>query len=169
MPVARLIDNLPLGLLDRGTPGPVPTFSPPPEAGPPEAAPTASPAASADVLEGDIDETVIAPRRAARWKIVTPTGDRHPIKVATVIGRAPIAQRGAVTLALIDPTKSLSKSHALLEVAPDGLAIEDLGSTNGIIVHDGTVEIDLQRGQRLTLRPGMSLELGDYVLTIEHD
>jgi hypothetical protein len=156
VPLRGLIDNLPLGLLDRGA-------APPPA---PPATPAAAPVAAPDP-EGDVEETVLAPRRTATWRIVTPAGERHAIRGATVIGRAPAPREGATVLALADPSKSLSKSHALLDVVDDRLVIEDLGSTNGVIVHDGTVELDLPPGERTALAAGVTLELGEYTLGVE--
>jgi pSer/pThr/pTyr-binding forkhead associated (FHA) protein len=118
---------------------------------------------------GDLDATVVAPRRAA-WVIVDASGDRHDIRSATVIGRSPVAPLHvprAVPLALDDPTKSLSKSHAVLEPLGDELVVEDLGSTNGtIIVEGGGVETELGGGQKVGVRPGVRLELGEFVLTV---
>jgi hypothetical protein len=121
-------------------------------------------------LDEDFDETVISPRRHASWYLVAPDGTRHPIRSGTVIGRAPSAPLKRPTadlLSLADVTKSLSKTHAYLEPNGESLTIEDLASTNGVIVRakDGG-ETEAMPGDRLALEPGSVVELGDYFLTV---
>jgi len=121
-------------------------------------------------LDEDFDETIISPRRRANWYLVAPDGTRHPIRSGTVIGRAPTqpANRAAAeVLPLADVTKSLSKTHAYLEPNGESLTIEDLASTNGVIVRlkDGG-ETEAMPGDRLPLEPGTVVELGDYFLTV---
>jgi hypothetical protein len=121
-------------------------------------------------LDEDFDETVISPRRHASWYLVAPDGTRHPIRSGTVIGRAPSLPLKRPTgdlLPLVDMTKSLSKTHAYLEPNGESLTIEDLASTNGVIVRaqDGG-ETEAMPGDRLALEPGSVVELGDYFLTV---
>jgi outer membrane biosynthesis protein TonB len=181
VPVTRLIDDIPLDLL-RSAPRPdaAPAVPPPPAAAPapapapetlpppPPALPAPAPATAAPPYEGDFDETVLAPRKVIAWQLVTEDGERHPIRTPTVIGRAPRARPGADPLALADPGKSLSKSHALLTPQPDALLVEDLGSTNGTIVFEsGEVQTELREGQRVRATAGARLELGEFVLSID--
>lgn len=120
-------------------------------------------------LNDDFDETVISPR-APILTITGPDGIPHVIRTATVIGRAPQrpADRPEVdVLALADVSKSLSKSHAIVLPHGDELVIEDVGSTNGVIIkHPDGRETVLPAHRPFPLAVGTVLELGDYVLTI---
>ncbi|MDM4763707.1 FHA domain-containing protein [Galbitalea sp. SE-J8] len=118
-------------------------------------------------LDEDDEATVLAPRRPA-WALVTPAGERVPVRQAVVIGRAPTAAGGALAVALLDPTRSVSKTHALLTPLGDAMRIQDLGSTNGtIVVEADGVEIELGDGQHVEVGAGVRLELGEYVLGLE--
>jgi hypothetical protein len=119
------------------------------------------------------DATIITPRRRTGWFVVDPSGTRHPISNRTVFGRAPVrpaTMQDAALLALTDPSKSLSKTHAVVTPTPHGLVIEDVGSTNGVIITspDGA-ESTAAVGVETPLEPGSVLELGEFVLRIEHD
>jgi hypothetical protein len=122
-------------------------------------------------LEDDVERTILAPRRRAAWTLTGPDGVAHPIRAATMIGRAP--QRPAsrpelALLALVDETKSLSKSHAILEPDGESLTVEDIGSTNGILLigPDGA-ETEFPVGRPVPVEPGAVLEFGDYVATFD--
>jgi hypothetical protein len=120
--------------------------------------------------DDDLDATIIAPRKPA-WLLLTPDGARHTIRATTIIGRnprRPVTHPDAELLGLVDSTRSLSKSHAVLEPTVAGLVITDLGSTNGVIVigADGS-ETDVPSGRPTTLEQGMRLELGEFVIVIE--
>jgi pSer/pThr/pTyr-binding forkhead associated (FHA) protein len=118
----------------------------------------------------DFEATILAPRRRP-WTITGPDGIAHPIRVPTVIGRAPqrpLDRSDAEVLPLADPTKSLSKSHAIVELDADGFAITDLGSTNGIVILDAAGhEVMLPVGVRVPVDAGTRLELGDFVLVVD--
>ena len=55
---------------------------------------------------------------------------------------------------------SVSRRHAQIIDGPEGLEIEDLDSTNGIVV-DGV------RYARVQLRPGVQMQLGDVLIWLE--
>jgi pSer/pThr/pTyr-binding forkhead associated (FHA) protein len=68
-----------------------------------------------------------------------------------------IGRRGDQDIVLIDA--SVSRSHARIELGPAGVAIVDLGSTNGTVVNGLCL-----RGVRATLRGGERIEIGTVVL-----
>ena len=76
----------------------------------------------------------------------------------------------AQLLSVTDQTKSVSKTHAAIEIDSAGLWVTDLASTNGVIVTnlDGR-EIDLDGDQRVQVQPGCDIELGDFVIQVEKD
>ena len=72
-------------------------------------------------------------------------------------------------LAVGDGAKSVSKTHAMLEVESGQLFVSDLDSTNGVwIVPEGEDAIEVKPGERTNVPAGSDLELGDFVIQIEH-
>ncbi len=73
-------------------------------------------------------------------------GDEHLLKDRVIsLGRGP-----GVDLAFDD--SSMSRQHAVLELAESGFRIRDLGSTNGVRVNDKAVQAaELKHGDRFSL------------------
>lgn len=112
------------------------------------------------------DKTVVsrAPR-AAGWRLTLADGQSVVVDTAVVLGRRPTAPEGrvAASLPIADPAKSVSKSHALVEVDAAGLWITDLGSTNGtFITRPGDVLRQLDPHVRTAVPADSDLELGEY-------
>jgi hypothetical protein len=123
----------------------------------------------------DPDATIARPpavRDASpAWRLVLPDGEVVPVTAALFIGRNPARTAGlpeADLLAAIDPAKSLSKTHALVEIDDGELWIHDLDSTNGVFIApaEGDV-IEVEPGQRCDVPPGAEIELGEYVIRVE--
>lgn len=94
--------------------------------------------------------------RRASLLISLPGGEtqRHELSPGrSLLGRSPECQ---VVLA----DGSVSRSHAALTLGPDGLAIEDLGSANGVTLAG-------ERVQRAELNDGAELTLGRVTITVE--
>lgn len=119
------------------------------------------------------EETRVAPRRIVRtWILALPTGERLPLSSSVIVGREPSASlvAGAGALAVNDPEKSVSKSHAAFELSENGLTVRDLASTNGIIVVDPQGDdVEVYGDVAVDLYPGSFVELGRYVIRIEAD
>jgi len=152
------------------------------------AAPAAEPVAFAEpavvadpvaVAEPVAEETQLAPQRSApaasagpTWRLVMPHGDA-PVEIsgAVVIGRGPVTIPEYATAQLVtasDPSKSVSKTHALLGIDAKGLWVADLGSTNGTFVITPTGgDVRVQPGAPVYVPPGSDVELGQYVITVE--
>lgn len=99
----------------------------------------------------DLDHTVVAPRRSApSWVLELPDGTQLPLPNNVVVGRKPDAVEGSEILAIPDRTRTLSKSHARLVYEGGRWLVEDLGSTNGLVLlnEDGT-ESELSPGVRV--------------------
>ena len=80
-----------------------------------------------------------------------------------VLGRNPAAVDrvpNAALVAIADPAKSVSKTHALIEVDGDALWVTDLDSTNGTAV-DGA---PLVAGTRSKVADGSVVTLGDFAM-----
>ena len=120
-----------------------------PVAGPPRSAAAAVSAARSGV--GDIiEDTVIASRRTPRWMLRLPDGTAVDLSgESVVLGRRPervAAAPGAQLVAVVDATRTVSKTHALLRRRAEAWLISDLGSTNGIVVFQGAEEIEVSAG-----------------------
>ncbi|MGR0219441.1 FHA domain-containing protein [Agromyces sp. ZXT2-6] len=109
------------------------------------------------------------PRTA--WRLRSEGGDGFTVSGRVVVGRDPRAAdaaAGARPVALDDPARSLSKTHALLEVVDDRLLATDLGSTNGVrIWPEGEDPIELESGRPTSVPEGAVLLLGDVALLVD--
>ncbi|CAN5495507.1 hypothetical protein BH10ACT4_BH10ACT4_00030 [soil metagenome] len=132
---------------------------------------TSAPAASASAEEA-VDETRASlPRRDSptAWSVVLPTGQSVPVASAVIVGRDPVANASwpaAVLLPALDPAKSLSKTHALLEIDGGILWVHDLDSTNGVFVAAPGVDVvQVDPGTRVMVPDGTEVELGEFIVT----
>lgn len=155
---------------------PTPAVSPPPPAASPRAPSPAvepeqpsRPPAAAELA--DLDATrAAAPRRSGTWALVAPDGTIHTVAASAVIGRAPDAAAHGVThvVSLGAGEKSVSKSHAVIELTPSGLSVRDLGSVNGVlVVHADGSETEASQTTAVELRDGDELELGQVVVKVK--
>lgn len=123
----------------------------------------------------DLDATRVSTKRrtGSPWRLVLPDGQHYVVEGTVLIGRDPASRvkwPDAKLLSLNDTTKSVSKTHAVIEADVEGLWVTDLKSTNGVVVTtpDGR-ELDGDGGERLRVEPGSDIELGDYVIQVEKD
>jgi len=123
--------------------------------------------------EDVFDETIIASRKRTPWMLVPPLGAPIPIvQDVVIVGRRPVSDPAfpqAQLVAIVDETRTVSKTHARLELKDDTLwAVTDLDSTNGVVIidEDGT-EIDVEPHRPLPVL-GRFL-LGDAELAMERD
>lgn len=117
------------------------------------------------------DEDVEATRRAGtgsavRWAMELPDGRTIEIRETTVVGRNPSPPAdapGAVTVSLADHTKSVSKTHAMVQ-ARDGLVwITDLHSTNGTVLTNPAGEsLATHAGNPTPAGEGWQIAFGDF-------
>jgi hypothetical protein len=111
-----------------------------------------------------IDETIVARRRRIPWALIPPGGT--PIDISSevvILGRRPAPDAGypgAQLIAISDETRTVSKTHARLELRGDTWFVTDLGSTNGVLFATlmGT-EVEAQPGQEI--EAGERFFLGD--------
>ncbi|HXB53213.1 MAG TPA: FHA domain-containing protein [Vicinamibacteria bacterium] len=90
-----------------------------------------------------------------KFEIKYPSGDRHEVVLQgtmAVLGRDP-------TCDLVLSDVKCSRRHAVIEAGPDGLAIRDSGSANGVFVNGRKVE-------RAGLQPGDLIRLGEVILEV---
>ncbi|QLD12182.1 DUF5684 domain-containing protein [Microbacterium oleivorans] len=145
-----------------------------PAAGAPRTAEAAVPAqlrrAEAADDESEADHTVVVARRRVFWQLVLPDAAVVPLSADVVIvGRQPAPDPDfprAQLVAIADGTRTVSKTHARLELRSGLWHITDLHSTNGVVLTSflGT-EIELEPGSDAPA--GERFLLGDAELRIE--
>lgn len=112
-----------------------------------------------EAVEESFEETIVAVRRRTVWTLVPTLGAPIPLTAdVVIIGRRPHREADygdAQLVAIQDETRTVSKTHARMELTADGWTIVDLDSTNGVILigEDGT-EKDAAAGcpEKLTAR-----------------
>jgi len=151
--------------------GPIAPVAPVTDAAPSTpAAPPAPPATPAGVLTPvDDDEDIESTRISVpghRLVFTWDDGQRATVSGRTVFGRNPEDGDGATNVAVRDETRSLSKTHFEAGANVSGGWVMDRQSTNGTtLVRDG-VRIACPPGQRVPVRLGDALEIGDRIVTI---
>ena len=103
---------------------PMPLRATPPLRVPPTDIGTPDPGDSA---ESTVDDTV------GSWRLVVAGGRTFElIRPRVLLGRDPVAKSGEQEIVVVDPTRTMSKTHALLELVDDVWRVTDLGSVNGV-------------------------------------
>ena len=130
---------------------------------------------TAPVIDDSVDEaTTLSARRSKQpsyWTLTLPNGNVELVTDRPIIvGRAPEflpALPQARLMPVPDNNRSVSKNHACFSMYGAALVVEDLGSTNGVIVTraDGR-EHDIGVGGRTELEMGDRVELGDAVVVV---
>lgn len=112
-------------------------------------------------------------RAAPRWRVTADSGESVVVDGPTLVGRRPEPRPGEDVrhlVALPSHDMSLSKTHAALHVAADGVLVAlDRGSTNGTVLVRGGVTRELPVGRPTTLLAGDRVRLGDRLLTVSVD
>ncbi|MFE5671995.1 FHA domain-containing protein [Agromyces sp. NPDC056523] len=103
--------------------------------------------------------------RPRAWRLRSADGVEFVVRDRVVAGRDPqldVVTGGATPVAIVDPLRSMSKTHALLEVDGDRLVATDLQSTNGVrIWPDGRDPVELEPGVPTPVPADAVLLLGD--------
>jgi hypothetical protein len=137
-------------------------FAAPPAPSPPRKAPVPS--------HPDPGRTVVRgapPRPTTRvaWQVTFDDGHAVVVDGLTLVGRRPEARPGELVRHLVPLSSSdmsVSKTHAQLQVAPDGsLVVTDRGSTNGSQLVRSGVTRELPPGLPTTLLQGDEVRFGD--------
>ena len=131
------------------------------------------PAAPAEAPAPPTAPVALVTPAAPSWKLQLPDGGATLTLDATVlIGRNPAAsesQPQATLLAVADLTKSVSKTHALLEIDGGVLWVHDLDSTNGVYVVVGDDVVEAVPGTRIAVPADADLELGEFVMRVRFE
>lgn len=144
----------------------LPTFVP---AAPPRSIPSQMPPVLP--MPGPPPAPASAEASPGPWRL---TGERDfevVVDGRLVLGRDPVAappHSDARGIPVHDPARSVSKTHALVEAAQDGVSVTDLHSTNGVRIRTADVELhELTPGIPAVVPPGASILLGDLELRVE--
>lgn len=103
------------------------------------------------------------------WVLTLTDGSTARVTGTMLLGRDPahlVHWSGAELLSLVDTTRSVSKTHAALELDSSGLWVHDLDSTNGVWVVVGEDATEVAPGRRVAVPAGAVIELGEYELRV---
>jgi uncharacterized RDD family membrane protein YckC len=113
------------------------------------------------------------PQAPPRWRIGFDTGESFVVEGLVLVGRRPEprdAEQVRHLVPLPSEDMSLSKTHAQLQVADDGvLVVMDRGSTNGSILIRHGVPRGLSSGKAATLVDGDRVRFGDREMTVDRE
>ena len=91
-----------------------------------------------EALDESFEETIVAVRRRTVWTLVPTLGAPIPLTAdVVIIGRRPHREPDygdAQLVAIPDETRTVSKTHARMELTAEGWTIVDLDSTNGVVL-----------------------------------
>ncbi len=128
----------------------------------------------ADYVQDFVDETAslqLTQPASRPFVLVSSTGQRFEVTGRSLLGRNPKAPPGVAyeaVLVVVDPGKTISKSHVELLVVADELLVLDLGSGNGTVVETpGRPAVRCVPGMPQPVRRGSRLILGRQQIEIE--
>lgn len=164
--------------------GPAPATAPaaPPAPAPAPAAPApaaapAAPAPAPEPAEAEWDSTRMTARDVRAMEpapdvavvLELESGERRVVDRPTLLGRNPQAPDDGPwnLVAVDDPTRSVSKTHAELRADPSGLWLTDRGSTNGTVVSvPGAPPRVAEPGTRVRVPVGATIHVGDRRIVV---
>ena len=151
----------------------LPAFTPPPGVVPKPAAvpPSALIPPLGPPSPAERTEAPAAARSSGAWRLSGPAQLEVLLVRPVVLGRDPApdpASPGAAPIPLQDPARSVSKTHALVEVVDDRVVITDLHSTNGtrVLSAEGLVH-ELEPGLATRAESGATVLLGEFAVRLD--
>jgi len=110
---------------------------------------------------------------AQPWQLRLPDGRAFDLPAALVVGRNPVAPStapGALALPLDDPWRSVSKTHAMIELR-DGIPwLTDLHSTNGTTLTNSAGEAQQCPPQAaVPVADGWRIGFGEFTVTVSRE
>ncbi|KJQ53305.1 RDD family protein [Microbacterium sp. SA39] len=147
-------------------PAPQPTAVPVAQPAPPASDPASVPAPAPVSVPEPVAPP--APEPAVRFGLRFDTGESILITEPVVLGRNPDAAEhpGARAIALVDDSRSLSKTHMLVRPVEGGLEVIDCRSTNGSGLIRGGTEYGIAAGTPVQTVDGDRIRLGDRVAAV---
>lgn len=105
------------------------------------------------------------------FELLLDDGEKWTLAASNIIGRAPSSGEDSVgdaqLIEIVDPSQSVSKSHARLVIESGVASVVDLHSTNGtvVVLPDGE-RVSVDPDSRVTIPAGASVEIGERRLVI---
>ena len=117
-----------------------------------------------DLAAAPVTPVVVDPRAA---EIELGDGQHITIARTALVGRNPASDADVQLVRVVDPARSVSKTHLQIGVEPGGVWIADRGSTNGTVVTlpDGA-QVVCRVDQQVRLRVGSTVTFGDCSLRL---
>ncbi len=107
------------------------------------------------------------------WRVTFDSGETLVVEGLGLVGRRPEGRPGEPVQHLVPlgpDARSVSKTHAQLQVAPDGaLVVTDRGSTNGSTLVRSGVARELPPGRPTTLLEGDVVRFGDRTMSVSRE
>lgn len=133
--------------------------------------PVPAPAAEEPAID-DATRVSVGRRSAPAWRLTLPDGELLLIEQTTLVGRDPALNAEWATARLVpvsDPGKTISKTHAALELTASGqLVVHDLNSTNGVYLgYPGADEQLVEPGAPALVEHGAEVSFGEFTVTVE--
>jgi uncharacterized RDD family membrane protein YckC len=121
-----------------------------------------------DDLDEDLDHTRMSPtpaRRTASYQLLFDTGEIVMVDGSGLVGRNPTPRAGEQVehlVPIIDPARSVSKTHLAFGVGPDGFWVSDRDSTNGTrAISETGVVTEVLHDVRVGVPSGGAVEFGE--------
>jgi hypothetical protein len=123
------------------------------------------PAGPRDDLLAQPTDSVAVDRTVAEVELSD--GRRITIERTALVGRNPASDADVQLVRVVDPGRSVSKTHLQIGVEPGGVWVADRGSTNGTVVTlpDGG-QVVCRVDQQVRLRVGSTVTFGDCALRL---
>jgi uncharacterized RDD family membrane protein YckC len=123
------------------------------------------PAGPRDDLVAHAGDSVAVDRSVAEVELQD--GRRITIGRTALVGRNPASDADVQLVRVVDPGRSVSKTHLQIGVEPGGVWVADRGSTNGTVVTlpDGA-QVVCRVDQQVRLRVGSTVSFGDCWLRL---
>lgn len=126
-----------------------------------------------DELDEDLDHTRMSPaaaRHARSYELRFDTGEVVMVDGSGLVGRSPtprVGERVEHLVPIVDPARSVSKTHLAFGIGPDGFWVSDRDSTNGTrAVSETGVVTDVLGDVRVTVAVGGTVEFGERQFTV---
>ncbi|WP_157156614.1 MULTISPECIES: FHA domain-containing protein [unclassified Diaminobutyricimonas] len=106
------------------------------------------------------------------WQLSFADGQQLTLSGVLLIGRNPATRApwpAARTVAVVDPQKTVSKTHAAFELTADGFRVHDLDSTNGVIVRSDHGEQVVPPGHPQLIQTRAEVSLGEFIIHVALD